>query len=92
MNANGDQAKKIWATEVGFPSCRVDVGEPNQATWLTATYNGWTDQTTARGVTGPAMWYTGYDPGGSGSEGCFGILRIDGTEKPAFGALHTWIG
>jgi hypothetical protein len=90
MNANGDRGKKIWTTEQGFPTARADVGDANQGQWLTDLFTGWYDQGTARGATGPMMWYTGFDTGTTGNEPTFGIIRTNGTTKPAYAALQAW--
>lgn len=90
MNAYGDGAKAIWGTEAGFPTAGGgNVTEQEQAKWLAPTFSGWIDQTTSRGRTGPLFYYTLLDYGPS-REGSFGLVRTDGTAKPAYAALKAW--
>jgi hypothetical protein len=82
MNANGDTAKQIWATEWGFTTYYTT--ETQSADWLPIFAEGWFDQGTGRGVTGPLFRYTLIDTDASTSEGQFGLLRTDGSQKPAW--------
>ena len=83
MVANGDGAKKIWATEYGAPTGTGSqaVSEAEQAAMVTDAYNGinqwpWT---------GPLLWYSHRNLGGDPAdrEQNFGIRRLDFTAKPA---------
>lgn len=93
MALNGDSKKKIWMTEFGAPTAGVSVwgttiSEERQAKMvsqslaLAASYT-WS---------GPLFWYNYKDycgPGVADSECYFGIVRFDGTPKPAFDAFRT---
>jgi hypothetical protein len=105
MAANGDSAKHVWATEYGAPtngpgagatSANYNLGAgpdhvdealqaiiaadvvhvANSYPWLSATF-----------------WYSYLDDGTSPStnENFFGLLRANGTHKPAFAALQQGI-
>jgi hypothetical protein len=88
MDAYGDVAKQIWATEWGFTTYYTT--EAESAAWLKPTLDGWTDQATARGATGPIFRYTLIDTNTSTSEGQFGLLRTDGSPKPAHAEFLSW--
>ncbi|MDO8523957.1 MAG: glycosyl hydrolase, partial [bacterium] len=101
MAENGDSAKQIWITEYGAPtggpgaratednylSTRYadHVSEDWQARILTEAL------TAARGYPwiGPFFWYSYKDIGTSPAtnENFFGLLRYDGSEKPAYAEL-----
>jgi hypothetical protein len=83
MNDNGDSAKQIWGTEWGFTTFYTT--EAQSADWLPIFADGWFDQGTGRGATGPLFRYTLIDTDSSTSEGQFGLLRTDGSQKPAWG-------
>lgn len=86
MIVNGDAGKRIWFTEYGAPTGGPNsayyVSESMQSTMMTdalklyATYD-WA---------GPIFWYTFQDSGtlDTTNENFFGLLRYDGSEKPAF--------
>ena len=100
MVSRGDGAKKVWATEYGAPTGgpgtmvssgngpypgSIYVSELLQATIATqavASYN-------AYGWAGPLFWYSYQDAGTSRDtvENFFGLLRADGSQKPAYGAF-----
>jgi polysaccharide biosynthesis protein PslG len=107
MVANGDEAKKIWATEYGAPTagdtngdgvsnCDNDgvaaPGEDNclteaqQAVMVTTAYTQWRSYTWA----GPLFWYAyqDLDTGSLNIEKNFGLVRSDGSQKPAY-AVYT---
>ncbi len=88
MVANGDSAKKIWATEAGYHtgSAAYAVSETQQAQYLKETYALWTSYDWA----GPMFWYEHKDQGTnlSDKEANFGLLRYDWTKKPAFAAYQ----
>ncbi len=100
MIANGDRDKKIWITEYGAPtggpgeaSAAYDphqssdhVTEGRQKEMLVdaiadAAKHDWL---------GPFFWYSYKDIGTSQSstENFYGIIRADGSHKPAYDALH----
>jgi hypothetical protein len=87
MQANGDGADKIWATEYGLPTGgTTSWSEQVQADWVGAAYDTWA----AHSYAGPMIWYAGRDSGTSATdrEQHFGILRFDGSAKPAYAALQ----
>lgn len=93
MVANGDSNKKIWVTEFGVPTNGPDpnwyVSEAQQSAMMTdafTTYSGYS-------WAGPFFWYTYQDGGTSTStnESFFGLLRADGSEKPAYTTLQNII-
>lgn len=87
MTAHGDAGKKIWITEYGAPTNegRSKVSEAEQADMLRRSI------ALARGYpwAGPYFWYSyrdlGTDP--ANNEMWFGLLRADGSAKPAHDAL-----
>ena len=96
MNAAGDNAKRIWATEIGFPTFSgwsPPLTEAEQATWTPQLWEAWFDQSTARGATGPAFHYQWKDQDTADTvdaEAHFGIVRSDGTIKPAYTTMKNW--
>lgn len=78
MEANGDGAKKIWATEMGAPT--VEGMTPEYlAEYLTEAYEVWESWP----WTGPLLWYSyrdGWDSPGE-YEANFGLVKADGTPK-----------
>jgi len=96
MVANGDENKKIWATEFGVPTAPLDGGKPvgsvlmseaEQAAIVQEAYDLFASYPWA----GPLFWYsyqdTGADP--SNLEHWFGLVRRDGSHKPGFAAYQT---
>jgi arabinogalactan endo-1,4-beta-galactosidase len=86
MVANGDGAKKIWATEFGAPTSVV--GEARQATIASDGVRVWSGYSWA----GPFI-YMGYkdqaeQPGWHKS---MGLLRSTGTRRPSFAAYKNAI-
>jgi hypothetical protein len=77
--ANGDAEKLIWASEYGEPSNVA--GEANQAAYLQDMITTWR----TLGYTGPTFVWSLQDRNtGSGDpEDNFGVIRTDGTWKPA---------
>lgn len=87
----GDSGKKIWATEVGYPTnpakgkCAGCVTEAEQKTKLTKVYNEWSK----KDWSGKIFWYAmiNEDPSivaKSDPEANFGLKRADNTAKPAY--------
>jgi polysaccharide biosynthesis protein PslG len=105
MANNGDSAKQIWLTEYGVPtggpglaavaatnnySGQYDhVSEALQAQIVSNMISNYKTLTFA----GPLFWYTDKDLGTSNStnENFFGLIRYDGSEKPAFGIFKSLI-
>jgi polysaccharide biosynthesis protein PslG len=88
MEANGDGAKKIWATEFGAPTRGANaVSESQQADMLARALTVFHSYSWA----GPIFWYSQRDLGTSPSsrEESFGILRNDFSPKPAFNVLRS---
>jgi hypothetical protein len=86
MSAYGDGGKRIWATEFGYPTAGPgSVGERQQAAHVDAAVDLWYSNRFA----GPLFWYsardTGTDP--ADAEQHFGLLRHDGSAKPAYAVL-----
>ena len=79
MVANGDGAKKVWATEYGEPSSVA--GEAEQAAYLSDMLRKWQTLPYA----GPVYVYTMRDRNSQSRdpEDTLGIYRSDGTAKPA---------
>lgn len=87
MAANGDGTHPMWATEYGLPTRGPGSwSEQVQAEWIGAAYDTWA----AHPHAGPMIWYAGRDSGTSSTEReqHFGILRSDGSPKPAYAALQ----
>jgi hypothetical protein len=84
MAANGDGAKKIWATEFGSPASLV--GEPRQAKIASDGVKVWGTYSWA----GP-FFYQGYRDQSElpGWHKSMGLTRDDGTRRPAFAAYRT---
>ena len=101
MVANGDSAKQIWMTEFGAPTggsgalatltnfnydnSPDHVDEALQNTTLTSAVSLWSKDTWA----GPLFWYSYKDLGvaPTTNENFFGLLRYDGSPKPAYTTL-----
>jgi polysaccharide biosynthesis protein PslG len=89
MVANGDAAKPIWFTEFGWTTAstgpRTGVDEATQATYLSRAL----DQIRTRyPYVTTAFWFCLRDRDDSTPyENAFGLLRVDGSAKPAFAAL-----
>jgi hypothetical protein len=86
MIAHGDDAKRIWATEYGYPTRGPGAVEERElAHYVDAAIDLWYSNRFA----GPLFWYsardTGTDP--DDEEQHFGLLRHDGSTKPAYAAL-----
>jgi hypothetical protein len=92
MVANGDGAKKIWATEFGAPTngpTGTFVSEDAQSRMVSTGLSLFRSYDWA----GPLFWYSGRDVGTSTStrENFFGLLRNDFSPKPAYLALRNLI-
>ena len=88
MQERGDSAKKIWATEVGFPTGTVagrSVDEATQATRVSQLMSAWFNWS----FHGPIFWFSLRDFSTNQSDytAMFGLLRKDYSQKPAYAAL-----
>lgn len=92
MHANGDGWKELWMTEYGAPtnggSGQTFVGESVQASMLAQAI----DEMRKLSWSGPLFFYT-YKDGAPAPdrERYFGLLRNDGSQKPAYTALQAAI-
>jgi polysaccharide biosynthesis protein PslG len=90
MIANGDSAKKIWATEFGAPTNGPSgsyVSEATQASMLTKAYQLYRSYDWA----GPLFFYQGRDQSATDTstrENFFGLTHNDFTAKPAYTAYQ----
>jgi len=102
MQANGDSSKKIWITEYGAPTdgpgsviaensntpigAANYVSESSQAQLLTNAVQQYETYPWA----GPFFWYSYKDLGTNTNtrENFFGLIRADGTHKPAYAAYQ----
>lgn len=83
MNSHGDSHKEIWLTEMGWSTGDAGITEEIQARLLTQSM---VTALTLRemGVT-RTFWFCVKDWGGPN----YGLLRTDGSKKPAFAAYST---
>jgi hypothetical protein len=90
--AHGDGEKKVWLTEIGWPTCPGDstcVSERTQAAYLRSLFK--LTRTRWRGYVDAVFIYMlqDYRPSsGDAREGYFGIRRADGEAKPAWRTLR----
>jgi hypothetical protein len=88
MDANGDSGKPLWGTETGAPTGGdPSITEAGQAVLVADIHDAWSS---IAGV-GPLLYYTLSDFGGGDREDHFGLLRADGSAKPAYAALRAWV-
>ncbi|KJB97788.1 hypothetical protein N826_02130 [Skermanella aerolata KACC 11604] len=84
MIANGDSGKQIWMTEFGAPTSGggAAISQTQQATMIQQA----TDLAHATSWSGPIMWYSYKDRGGSTSntENWFGLVGPNGEHKAAY--------
>lgn len=88
MIANGDESKKIWGTEMGWPTSSINtngVTEAQQAEYLSSAYSIWNEWS----WTGPLIWYAYNDAGTdiNNPEDNFGLVDVDFNPKPALQAF-----
>jgi hypothetical protein len=78
LEAHGDGAKKVWATEMGAPTIG-GLDDAFLSAYLTEAYLAWVDKT----WTGPMFWYSYLDAAVDPHdiEANFGLLRRNFTEK-----------
>ena len=101
MQDNGDGYKKIWITEYGAPtggpgsiasnSTHVPWSIPDHVTeeYQAKLLEQAVKAQRTHAWSGPLFWYSYQDLGTNEStvENFFGIIRYDGTQKPAYGIL-----
>jgi hypothetical protein len=87
MRLNGDGNKRLWATEIGFPTGRSakSVSDQTQAKYLLEALRVWQ----AAPYAGPAIIYSIRDFGTNlgNYDDNFGLVRYNGTPKPAYTAV-----
>lgn len=89
MAAHGDGDLRIWATEFGYPTGgRQAVTEERERDFVAPALTAWY----AHPYAGPLFWYSARDSGTGGHdrEQHFGLLRADGSPKPAYDAVAGW--
>lgn len=105
MITNGDQAKKIWITEFGAPTGGPGpvstISNPNLNAHPYVVDEGLQQKIMQDALTlyksydwtGPFFWYSYKDAGNTPdtNENFFGLLRYDGSEKPAYDLYKNWI-
>lgn len=85
MDAHGDRDKQLWGTETGTATGGEQAAsEKDQAALVVQLHRQWQGIHT----TGPLLYYTLYDFGGADREDHFGLLRADGSAKPAYASLR----
>jgi hypothetical protein len=90
MVANGDGAKRIWATEIGAPTPATIAGVTTTpdylARYVTEAFSAWRSWA----WTGPMFWYSYRDAGSNvaDTEQVFGLVKRDYTPKSP--ALETF--
>lgn len=87
LDARGARMMPIWATETGAPTAGSDGGtvtETVQASLVETLAHAWVRIR----ATGPMCWYTLLDTAGTTREDHFGVIREDGSDKPAVAALQ----
>ena len=85
MDAHGDREKPLWGTEIGIATGGArSASEEEQAALVVQLLDLWQRIRT----TGPLFYYTLDDFGGESREDHFGLLRRDGSVKPAHTALR----
>lgn len=97
MVDHGDAGKPIWMTEIGWSTSKAvcdggawqgkkdgGVSERQQAEYLSMAYHCLKDYPYVEA----ALWYDTQDVGPEVSLHRFGLLRTDGTKKPAYAAFE----
>jgi exo-beta-1,3-glucanase (GH17 family) len=85
MVTHGDASKQIWVTEFGAPTGGPGSGPVNENVQSQMLSNV-IEQIAALPWSGPFLWYSFKDAGTTSDtvENFFGLLRADGSPKPAF--------
>lgn len=91
LDAHGDAAVGLWVTEFGYPACTgpLCASEPDQAAWLDRALRLAAGMPSVRALlihqlrddVATPIWFTN-----------FGLLRHDGTPRPAFDRVKTALG
>jgi len=79
--------KPFWLTETGWQS--GEVSEATQATYYAGLLSDWFTGQSGQGWVDQIFFYEVEDPPGAPTT--WGILRADGSEKPAYGAYQNFI-
>jgi len=93
MVANGDANKKVWMTEFGVPTNGPDpnwyVSEASQTIMVADTFQLYKTYSWA----GPLFWYSYIDgwTATSSNENFFGLVRYDGSTKPAYSMFQSMV-
>ena len=89
MAANGDGAKQVWGTEIGWRTGLFGVTESQQATYLTQAFTTWRAWSDA-GWAGPLLWFNLRDESLSlfDPHTAFGLYRYNWSARPAYWALQ----
>ena len=88
MDTAGDYSKKLWGTEIGAPTGgSFSLSEAAQAAFVPQAYDTWSKIHDH----GPLFWYTLKDTAGTDREAYFGLVRTDGSQKPSYGALTSYL-
>jgi hypothetical protein len=82
----GWSGRPVWLTEVGWESARV--GESRQSTHYQGVLNDWLSGRPDRNWIQKVFFYEMKD---GGSDPTWGILRADGSAKPAYDAYRSFI-
>lgn len=103
MQANGDGAKQVWATEYGAATKGLGseatrygynpLSKPDHTDeqWQSAMASAAIQYTRKNSWMGPLFWYSYQDLGTDSrdNKNFFGLLRADGTHKPAYNTFFT---
>jgi polysaccharide biosynthesis protein PslG len=87
LQNTGWWGRPFWLTETGWQS--GEVSEGTQAAYYTGLLNDWFTGQPGQGWVGQLFFYEIEDPPGSPST--WGILRADGSRKPAYVAYENFI-
>lgn len=84
MDAAGYSEQPIWGTEIGAPTGGTNSASESAAVTLMWQGNDAWVAMAPSAKTGPLFWYTLRDSDDPTREGHFGVMRRDGSRKPAF--------
>jgi hypothetical protein len=83
MADNGDSAKQVWFTEVGWPTDTTTLTGVGAATAQANEVDEVLGFAQDNSWVGPIYWFTYQDD----SSGAFGLVAADGTTRPAYAVL-----